>query len=739
MANFEVSLSFSPATAAVTFEPVPVQEGVRCWSDQEWFLVNAPPCLVGGTLFRTNYGGIPAGTAISLTLRTADVMRVYCIVEVARPEGVAGRDGGWCSALSKAPCWLAEGCAGGHWDGEADNPSKAATTGLFSVLAQRHVPLQLPTVSTNGAILAVVAVPVRTGTFAVALAASSSTVPGAMPNFDQMAIMEEGVTAWHDRDHRYVDVPVCLVGGVLFQGPYRDVPEGTVLNLRPNARARAFVIFELSCSGGFQDLLPAAGWEQEEGAPRWHETPTMRMYSRDCAAGRALTLPATRGSSAVISIVVVPAVGTSVAPVEVSCGLIRGGLKPGAVEEPDAETEAKFNNLLVKKVASLDIVPMVEGTPCCCEGEGKRLSKVPLWMVGAALVRFPHSGAPAEVACSIRPAAPSVIYAILETTGEQEVASAANGSTANGTGATTADCLLSSGWERREEAPELVQTSHGASSGGGTSTLAVFARRIPSLDALGVLPLATNVGKQRLLCVVAKVDVEAFDAIAETNDGLEYGRAVMVETAIAWIDAQHRFTWVPTFMNGGVLFRGPHCLTASGTVVRISASSAFRAYVIVEAQHKNRDAGARHGGFVDSLPRAGWMAEIAAPSWGDTASVMKVFSRLVPDGETLLLPPTVGEVIFSIVVVDVAASAERILEELKRVFKAWDPQGKGGISRTDLEALLQRLPGPSLGSEARRAMLDQADRRGTGKIGWDELIGWIVSSGGGSAAPRIHR
>merc|ERR1711862_414874 len=112
--------------------------------------------------------------------------------------------------------------------------------------------------------------------------------------------------------------------------------------------------------------------------------------------------------------------------------------------------------------------------------------------------------------------------------------------------------------------------------------------------------------------------------------GLDFARTAMVETVVAWSDRQNRFTWVPTFMAGGTLFRGPHDSTPSGTIVRIHASSAFRAYVIVEAEYKGKRA--RDGGFLVSLPQNGWRAEAAAPSWGDTASTMRVFSFRALDG-----------------------------------------------------------------------------------------------------------
>merc|ERR1740129_1962746 len=122
--------------------------------------------------------------------------------------------------------------------------------------------------------------------------------------------MEEGTVAWRDREHRYVNVPPSMLGGILFQGPYKDIPEGTVLVVRTSSRAKVFVTLERSNGGGLQQSLPLQGWAQEPAAPRWHDTPTMLCFSRDCPAGAGLTLPPTKGPQAVFSVVAVPCADT---------------------------------------------------------------------------------------------------------------------------------------------------------------------------------------------------------------------------------------------------------------------------------------------------------------------------------------------------------------------------------------------------------------------------------------------
>jgi len=229
-----------------------------------------------------------------------------------------------------------------------------------------------------------------------------------------------------------------------------------------------------------------------------------------------------------------------------------------------------------------------------------------------------------------------------------------------------------------------------------------------------------------ILAVAVKMDMEAFDAGVETSDGLEYDRGVLEETCMAWSDRQARFAWVPTHMAGGALFRGPHLQTPPGTVVRIRASGAFRAYVVVEKEYKGGKA--RDGGFIKSLPECDWRAESSAPSWDDNKSEMQTFTRMAPEGTELALPATVGEAVFSVTVVNIAATPERLAVELKQTFKSWDPESKGGLRRQDLDSLLRQLC-PTLAADGREALLDAADRHGTGKIGYDDFVSFVVLGG----------
>jgi len=401
----------------------------------------------------------------------------------------------------------------------------------------------------------------------------------------------------------------------------------------------------------------------------------MLMFGRDCNAGCALVLPPTRTASTVLSVVVVPVAGALVAPVEVSCSA------PGGAALP-----------------LLDPVLLAEGSLAWNDSD-QRLREVPAWMLGATLFRGAQAGPPAGAVLTIRPASPSVVYVVVEEE---------NDGSLGRSGGLLPRALPDAKWERRQEAPKWD----------GGSKLAVYAKRVGAAECLCTPALSSEAGAA-VLALVVKVDVEAFDASVKTSEGLEYGRAAMAESAIGWSDCNNRLMWVPGFTAGGILFRGPHKTTPSGTRVRISASGAFRAYIMVEAEYKGKKA--RSGGYLESLPAAGFQSEAAAPSWGETASTIRVFSRMIPEGEELILPATVGEVVFLVVVVNVASGPQRLAEELKRAFKSWDSSAKGGIRRGDMAALLSVLS-PDMDKEGCDVLLDQADRSGSGLLSYEDLI-----------------
>merc|ERR1712070_606060 len=324
-------------------------------------------------------------------------------------------------------------------------------------------------------------------------------------------------------------------------------------------------------------------------------------------------------------------------------------------------------------------------------------------MLGATLFRGHAGNLPAGAIFSIRAAAPSVVYLVVEE--------ARQGGMPGRSGGLLPKALEDAQWERRADAPSL------SSSG---SKMAVFARRIAAREALSSPEIREG---GAMVTLVVKVDVEAFDASIQTNKGLEYGRTLMCETAVAWSDCANIWTWVPAYTKDGILFRGPHDSTPQGTKIRITATGAFRAYVIVEAQYKGGEA--RHGGFLQSLPAQCWQIENAPPSWGDNNSTMRVFSKFTPEGQDLELPITKGQVVFSIVVMSTAASTDLMAEELKKVFKAWDSDHKGGIAKNDLEVLLSVVC-PTLQKSGMDALLTSLDKAKRGVFNYEDVINKVM-------------
>jgi len=662
-----MSVVQATSNKGVVFDYDTVVDGGAAWSDADYKLTNIPPHLVGGALVRTQHGKILEGTIVTLTAGDAGSCRVYVSVESEGPRkkdcaAAKGRDGGLLTRLAEAPIWSGEE-ASPSWCGE---DSVMAT---FSAPLMAGGSLTLPEIVESGAVILIVAVPIFVKSFSVSMTSTAEgQVYRAVP-------VEEGVTAWQDREHRLTGVPGCLLGGTLFQGP-KALPDGTALAVWPSTRARVYALLEKAGSGGLDESIPAKGWRPEPGAPRWHDTATLAMYSRPCGAGCGLCLPPTRGAEATLCVVVVPEAAPPVAALEVSA-LVPGG----------------------PRVEALDFAALEEGVSAWRD-EGHRLTQVPDWMKGATLVRGAHSGPPAGALFSVRSAAPSVVYAMVE--GELM-------NRPGRSGGLLPDALLSDGWERRDQVPEWKAGSR----------LAVLARRVAARQPLCLPPLAND---GAIFMLVAKTDVEAFDVTLETSEGTEFDRAKIEETMLVWSDCQNRLAWIPTSMKGGTFFRGPQIIS-SGTKLCLHGSTPFRAYVVVEIKHKNRPA--RSGGFPDSLPKAGWHEESAAPSWGDTAATLRVFSHKVGEGSQLVLPATSGDASLVVVAVSLTSSPDRVAEELKRVFRAWDVGGKGGMRKEDLRALLDALC-PGIERASREALLAQCDRPGSSALSYEEFVDRVV-------------
>eukprot|EP00913_Durusdinium_trenchii_P004092 g3791.t1 len=699
---------FTPSSGCqITVPSVPIEDGMQIWggNSAEWevkgsasdaTLSELPPHFLGGRLLR-------ARSLLQVTSLHQDA-RLYVVLEVPSGKSTPGESGtSLTTCLANGQRWISEGESAPSWlelEGGAsafgrlslaerhrsDVPGKGKRPELlrFSTFAPKGVSLTLPQVILTGDPPRgfVVVVPLMAGCFNVSMSSDSTELQV------QKATMDEGVVAWTDRDHQYLDVPEYLKHGVLFQQPFKDIPAGTVLTVRPNSAAYIYVITErrsgnqkpswaepwssgagmipvwavpvsakgpvagLALSISFPNLEASKedlgiSWHLEEAAPRWHELPTMRTYSRYCPAGWPLSLPpchAPPNDGLVFSVVVTPVTAQSTAPLEVSC-----------YNEGFVDTE---------------LLTLEEGTPLrSTHGQGS-LVEVPLWMCGSTLIRPDASHAPSSSSSFVvRPAAPSVVYALLPAT----------------TVASEYAARWGNGWEAREEAPEGAQMSR----------LAVVARRVLPRELVGVPPK----GSSEVLAVVVKVDVEAFDASVECNNGLEFSRSQVKETGLAWTDRQNRLAWIPECMKGGLHFRGPHELHTR----RLDFNASYE-------EHP-----ARSGrGLPQLLLQNGWFVETAPPpAWQDSASKLKLLSKRCPEGEELLMPffsqepdpRTEAPVLFMVMVVGLGP--ERLGEELRRCFGAWDTEQLQGFSREQLAELLRRLC-PELDEAKRKMVLKHA-------------------------------
>eukprot|EP00929_Paragymnodinium_shiwhaense_P109574 TRINITY_DN7604_c1_g1_i1.p1 TRINITY_DN7604_c1_g1~~TRINITY_DN7604_c1_g1_i1.p1 ORF type:complete len:672 (+),score=107.88 TRINITY_DN7604_c1_g1_i1:36-2051(+) len=661
------------ASSGATYEQILLSEGVKAWSDADDTLLNVPAQLLGGSLLQGPFQ-TDAETSLSISVEGADA-RIYVAIEIAGPTvGAVPRHGGIARYLASDKRWHAED-NGPSWG------NCSSEMALFSTLALAgstgaEVTVSLPRLQEDNCVLILAAVPVVTGTFAVSIASNAGPVLD-----ERLVVVEEGVIAWKDRDHQYFDIPEGLLGGAMFQGPHKEVPDGTIFTVRPNLQSRVYVVSERASSGGFVDSLPKAGWFQEDSAPRWHDTPTMVMFSRTCPAGHSITLPATRGHGTVFSIVAVPSGEPHESPLEITCTL------------SSEDVQAPY----------CDLLPLSEGVGAFNDGDAK-FCNVPLWMCGATMARMPQAGPPAGTIASVRAAAASVVYAIVESENE-------GGSPGRHGG--ILPLLQAAGWERRDEAPKLQE--------GGT--LAVFAKRVGARSSLS-LPAFAEDGA--VFALVVKVDMEAFGATLVASTGFEYPQAKMVETAQAWSDRPNRWAWLPPAMVDGLFFRGPFDALQPGTSLRVQASGPSRAYVIVEGEYKGK--AARDGGFQKALPAAGWRLEDGnGPSWGDSNSKMIIYSRRLEQGRQLTLPAVASDIVFCVVIVNIADNPERLVEEFKSSFRLWDKEGKGGISRKDLGNMLQLLC-PGLDGVACEAILQHADANGTGRISHEAFAASLLQA-----------
>jgi len=648
-------------TTAIVSESMPLWQGPS--EGSEATLAEIPPHLLGGSLLCLEEGTLGrAGSKMTVTAQ--EEARLYVVVEVPAPgpSTPGSAHGALAAAFAHSCRWLSEGEETPTWKRPVPEGAKRPARPdllMFSTLLQPGTTITLPEVQMDGYLQRAFAVAVKVATLSIGITVSSSSDL----KYERTALVEEGVTPWLDRDHKYLDVPAYLKGGILYQGPFKDVPGDTILEVKTNASARVYVITERRSGQkghpSWVEQLEAAGWNAEEPAPRWHDMATMRCLGRMCPAGWTLTLPpchAPPGEGPVFSLVVVPCAGQLSAPLEANCVY------------SDGENAAACSAVVFGAPESASL------------GRGELL-EVPLWMRSpeATLVWAGTDVSEASGAhrFTLRAAAPSVIYALLPKS------------------ASISSAWADDGWEPRDEAPSYYIQGEEEPP----KPMLVLAKRSQARQLVCAPPTADRSAGGEVLALVVKVDVEAFDAHAECSNGLELLGTPVKEAGLLWTDRQNRMAFIPSCMRSGLVLRGPHELrTRPGLLLRLRASRACRIYVGVEASYGS-ERPRNGGGLAELLLSLGWTAEsvkeVSAPAWGDKTSNMQMLSRRLTEGQELEMPlrgRTSAEeapLLMLLVVVSIEG-VESLGKELKRSFAAWASEDSG-LSAEALSTLLRVL------------------------------------------------
>eukprot|EP01065_Artemidia_motanka_P020368 TRINITY_DN24372_c0_g1_i1.p1 TRINITY_DN24372_c0_g1~~TRINITY_DN24372_c0_g1_i1.p1 ORF type:complete len:657 (+),score=167.27 TRINITY_DN24372_c0_g1_i1:56-2026(+) len=116
--------------------------------------------------------------------------------------------------------------------------------------------------------------------------------------FDHVTVAE-GIAAWNDRDYRLNDVGPELDGSVLFRGPHKEIPRGTVIHVCNNGTDAAQLLLSVEVGagrdGGWARLQHAdAGWVPKKMRVVWSGVQTGRQsFARAMKVGECVALPPT--------------------------------------------------------------------------------------------------------------------------------------------------------------------------------------------------------------------------------------------------------------------------------------------------------------------------------------------------------------------------------------------------------------------------------------------------------------
>ena len=80
--------------------------------------------------------------------------------------------------------------------------------------------------------------------------------------------------------------------------------------------------------------------------------------------------------------------------------------------------------------------------------------------------------------------------------------------------------------------------------------------------------------------------------------GVRYKLSAAINNGTVWVDRNYKFSNMPAYLEGTLLFQVPHKAIRQGTIIEFLSHQASTIYLAHE--------GVRNGGFKSSLPKYGW-------------------------------------------------------------------------------------------------------------------------------------
>eukprot|EP01062_Namystynia_karyoxenos_P033495 TRINITY_DN24666_c0_g1_i1.p1 TRINITY_DN24666_c0_g1~~TRINITY_DN24666_c0_g1_i1.p1 ORF type:complete len:299 (+),score=73.58 TRINITY_DN24666_c0_g1_i1:73-897(+) len=139
-------------------------------------------------------------------------------------------------------------------------------------------------------------------------------------------------------------------------------------------------------------------------------------------------------------------------------------------------------------------------------------------------------------------------------------------------------------------------------------------------------------------------------AEASSSTGETFSAGTLRQGVVAWEDRGYTLSSIPPFLSGAILLRGPHKDLKQGAVITVTLSRPAAICVIVE---RMASPSPRDGGFMESLPAAGWLHYDDSPQSDHTGcarSCMSLWCTRAPRGPTRLPATTTKRTVMALAV-----------------------------------------------------------------------------------------